>query len=211
MQPMPTDDDLRAHVLDLLKPVCEPLYELWEEATDVALNHLRSHGLPVGGWEQSHLTRAHAQALLRSNPLPGLNLKEPCLNGRMLLSAEDGTTLRMLHASDGHIPPPGRNQARIRYYQQQQFAQLAISSTPTSCLLGIWAANIDGSVGIRIVRPIGTWSFGSRAKVDLDLDLPRTYGEFQVLEFRPDDTGLELQIPDEEANSQSLVRDLNKP
>ncbi len=187
-------DELRSHVLQLLSPVCAPLHDHLEAASLAAVEHFRKHGIPLGDWQQTHLTRAHMHALVRKAPLPRLDLVEPCINGRLMFASPDGT-LRLLHGRRGNVPAPGKNYARLRYYQQQQ---LEIPFGLSSALLGIWWTYPDGSVAVRVVRPVGKWKFGAPAKIDLDLLLPRTSEDFEELAFHPDDTGLELELPTRE-------------
>lgn len=197
--------ELRSHVLELLSPVCEPLHELWERATARAIAHHREYGVALGGWQQTHLARIHMHTLVGAEPLPGLRLVEPCRNGRLMFAAQDDSTLRLLHGSHGVVPAPGKNLARIRYYEQ---GQLSIPYGFVGNLLGIWWADAEGGVTIRVVRPVGRWEFGAKAKVDLDLILPRTSQEFEGLEFRPDDVGLDLDVPTREVAAEAADPEL---
>ncbi len=43
----------------------------------------------------------------------------------------------------------------------------------------------SGEVLIRVVRPIGSWKFRARAKVDIDFVLPRSVHTLESLEFIP--------------------------
>jgi hypothetical protein len=202
-------DQLREHVLDLLRPLCEPLHDYIETASANAGGHLEAFDISQRGWQHTHLARAHLDHQLKVEPVPGFSVLEPRNNGRLLLAAAEGTTLRVLHVGPHDtVPAPGCNRARIRYYQQQQL------SIPTlglaSALLGLWSVDDDGLAAFRVVRPIGRWRYGARARVDMDLMLPRTPAGLDELEFVPDDTDLELQVPSEELAEQFIDHD-NEP
>lgn len=190
-------NELRDHVLDLMGRLCEPLHDQLELASARSAMHLEGHGIPSRGWQHTHLTRAHLCKQLSPLDLYPFTIRTPNPNGRLLMDATDGSTLRILHAGPGgSVPPPGPNLARVRYYQQQQLPIPHL--TLASALLALWSVSDDGAATFRIARPIGKWTYGGNAQVDLDFALPRKSSDLEELEFRPDDSGLNLDIPSEE-------------
>jgi hypothetical protein len=64
-----------------------------------------------------------------------------------------------------------------------------------SNLLGLWSIEDQTEeLSVRIVRPIGTWKCGSRARIDIDVRLPRDAQDLAGLEFVPTDN-LEVELP----------------
>ena len=123
-------------------------------------------------------------------------------NGELWLTDGDYRT-RVLHAlSDKDVPPPGYNEARRAFYSNVPLPldlPEPLIGPPNDQLLVLW--RIDPETGIpvfRVVRPVGVWSFGGYAKVDLDFVLPPTAADLERLHFEPTDQGLELPIPNEE-------------
>lgn len=188
---------------DLLMPVCEPLHSFLEDSGAVADGHFKDHGLPVKlWWGRTHLIRAHLAHRLEAATLEGFELKDTSNNGRLELHAPDGSTVRILHLGPGAtVPPPGRSHARVRYYRQQQ---LQIPGMQASRLIALWLVDLQGFASVRVVRPIGRWKYGQKAKVDVDMTLPRTAAALADLEFVPEDQGLELRLPANDVVSDSL-------
>ena len=107
----------------------------------------------------------------------------------------------LLHAhADDYIPPPGTNEARQAYFSNPPLPpQLPLSGEANDRLLGVWRIDRESATPtFRIVRTIGPWRWGERAKVDLEFVLPETAQELSDLEFQPTDEGLDLWIPEAE-------------
>lgn len=196
MHDMNTPPDLRQYFTSLLSPVCELMHDHLQEAAETAREHLHPFGM-AQGYAFTNLTRAHLDRLMGDDELPGFRLREPRPNGRIQLAAPDGSSLRVLHAlPGGAVPPPGRNRARIMYWQQG--LRLPIGDDRVSDLLALWYIDQAQQPCWRIVRPIGRWQFGRKEKVDLDFWLPQTAGGLDELVFEPDDTGLLLLIDEDQ-------------
>lgn len=67
-----------------------------------------------------------------------------------------------------------------------------------SNLLGLWSMEpTTDEASVRVVRPIGTWRWGQRAKIDIDVRLPRRADDLTQLEFIPTDDR-DVALPFEE-------------
>ncbi len=188
-----------------LSDLCEPLHDTfaWAEQT-------RRARLPelidseFYGWHATHTIRALAHHKLREVK-PG-TLGPWRLTGRhsqngALWLTDSNYRVQLLHAHvDDHIPPPGTNAARQAYYNNPPLPfQLPLGGEPNDRLLGIWRIDpVSAAPTFRIVRTIGRWKWGERAKVDLEFVLPETAEELTDLEFQPTDEGLDLWMPEAE-------------
>jgi hypothetical protein len=189
-------------VLAALDPLCEPLYDALTSAYRAAHERLPEVAAdPDASATLTHAVRGMTLVNLRKKDLAGWRLDRGN-NAAVHLSA--GTqSLRLLHQLPGRVvPPPGTNRGRRNYYQNAMLSDGALISRDK--LIGLWSADEQGAIGIEIVRPIGTWTLGQRAKCDLSFGLPLTGSEldFEKMGFMPDDTGIEIQIPGEGTNDE---------
>ncbi|PZS24306.1 MAG: hypothetical protein DLM60_00605 [Pseudonocardiales bacterium] len=195
-----------ARLLSMVSELCEPLHRAFEYGTERSVECRRLAGLSdrVYDWLGTHQARALAHQQLLDVQLGGWKLVgKHSRNGELWLAHGLGlTTLRMLHASSTEdVPAPGPNWARRAYYCNDSLLGMGVAHQPAlfegSKLLGLWRVTDWEAfrVGIRIVRPVGTWRYCARARTDLDVMLPRLVDDFGDLEWRPNDFGMELDIP----------------
>jgi hypothetical protein len=183
--------------------LCEPLHDTFTRAGQRAQERMEEDYLdhPIYRWLSTHVTRALAHSyLLKASLGPWTVGGGHARNGQLFLT--DGSySARILHAlNDTDVPPPGPNRARQAYYHNVPLPlEPALFGPPSDKLLVLWRIHgADAVPTFRVVRPIGRWHFGSRAKADLDFILPETGAELEQLHFEPVDDGLELRIPKEE-------------
>lgn len=160
-------------LLEATEPLCAPLHAAFGDAGDIARDHFETFDLgdPQYAWGSTHLTRLHAIRLMHKHQgrLGGWTMLDPTLNGRFEFHS-GLCAVRLLHDPRVTVPAPGPNRARQGYYENPG---LNLFGDRASKLLGLWNVDPDsGEVAIRMVRPIGTWRFKERAKVDLDFMLP---------------------------------------
>jgi hypothetical protein len=172
--------------------LARPLYEGLDKGRLLAHEHYDEHGMNGSGYTKGRtdLTRDHARRQLETVGGLGEWKLGKQQSGRILLS--NGLMLiRVLHGAPfpGDTPPPGRNQARVSYYQNPTIDLFGVES---SRLLAVWTADESGELSIRIVRPVGSWKFGRNAKTDIDFILPREVEDFTSLEFIPNDDDFTL-------------------
>lgn len=191
-------------VREALSDLCEPLHDAftWAEAT-------RRDRLPeldepkMYAWHATHTIRALAHRRLREKKATLGEWKlsgNHAQNGALWLT-DDNYRLRLRHAHvDDHIPPPGASAARQAYYSNPPLPlQLPLIGDANDRLLGLWRVDAEsGAPVFRIVRTIGPWKWGEKAKLDLEFVLPETAQELSDLEFQPTDEDLDLMMPDDE-------------
>ena len=183
--------------------LCEPLHDAFSWAEQKRQRRLPELDSRIYRWHGTHTVRAFAHRhLSRANlgvwALSGNHAR----NGELWLTDSE-YRIRVLHGlNDDDVPPPGHNQQRRAFYHNlplPQHFQEPLQGPANDQLLALW--RIDPRTAapfFRVVRPIGTWSFGAQAKTDLDFLLPATGAELHELHFEPQDEGLELQLPREE-------------
>lgn len=175
-----------------LTPLCDPLHRGLEQSAEAALDHMHSSGMegPEFAPVLMHLTRAHwGRYLLARQTNDALGGWVVRLGNNTAISLQKGgLSVRMLRpVGELQTPPPGRNTQRRAYYRQE-LAECSTMGAAGSDLIALW--NYDRktlATDIRIVRPIGSWQFGSPERVDLHFILPDVDQEMELLEFVPDD------------------------
>ncbi|WP_280479569.1 hypothetical protein [Nocardia asiatica] len=184
-----------------LSDLCEPLHDTFTWAEQIRRERLPElDEAELYGWHATHTIRALAHHKLRQKK--GL-LGEWKLSGKhsqngALWLTDDNYRVQLLHAhADDHIPPPGTNAARRAYYSNPPLPrQLSLTGEANDRLLGLWRIDPElATPSFRIVRTIGPWKWGEKAKVDLEFVLPETAEELSDLEFQPTDEGLDLLMP----------------
>ncbi|WBB73490.1 hypothetical protein O7602_28120 [Micromonospora sp. WMMD1128] len=187
-----------------LTSLCEPLHDVFTWA-----DQRRRAALPEFdevaqyGWYATHSVRAFAHLRLGGLHISPWGLAgNHARNGELWLTDGD-YRVRLLHAvRDSDVPPAGSNAARQAYYRNPPLftmLQQRLFGPPDDRLLFVW--RIDPKTGVptfRVVRPIGNWKWGDRAKTDIDFILPETAEDLAALEFEPSDEGMELSIPNED-------------
>ena len=183
-------------LLDAIGPLCEPLYDVLTNARTAA--HKRHPEfvsdpdlMPV----LTHVTRGLALHDLRGRDL-GSWKTVPKKNAGIALS--DGSlSIRVLHQlPDASPPPPGRNRLRRLFYSNPTLSDDVFP--PGHNLLALWSET-RSALSIRIVRPVGTWSYGARHKVDLDFVLPAHAADLDSLRYETADQDIVVTIPLEES------------
>ncbi|MEU5069090.1 hypothetical protein AB0G95_34185 [Streptomyces virginiae] len=174
-----------------------PLYEALDHAYIAAHGHYDDSGLTGNGYTKGRtdLVRDHARGFIERRHTDGLDLGGwvpiETSSGRLHLR-HDTMTIRVLHATPYEmVPAPGKNRARITYYENRTLDLLGVAG---SNLIAVWLSPPDdgGEISVRIVRPIGEWKPGRTAKFDLYYELPRNTESFTDWEFIPDDEGFTL-------------------
>lgn len=200
---------IREAVADL----CEPLHDVFTLAgaakiiappEDHDTDQRPDFSGPDYGWFRTHAIRAHAHAYLKQRDLGLWSLTgKHSQNGK--LSISDGNySARLLHSpSETDVPPPGHNAARRAYYYNPRLPfQGTLFGTPDDRLLILWRLDPHtGAPAFRVVRPVGRWTYGRKAKVDVDFPLPRSADELAGYQFKPTDSGIRLTIPNEEKDN----------
>lgn len=206
------DKEGTGRIREAMADLCEPLHDVFtlagaakilappDKDTSNAEPRPDFSG-PDYGWFRTHAIRAHAHYFLKQRELGAWKLTgKHRLNGELWLS--DGNYhARILHGpSETDVPPPGHNAARIAYYHNPLLAlQGTLFGPPDDRLLILWRLNPQtGAPAFRVVRPIGRWKPGRKAKIDLDFPLPATIDELIGMGFQPTDSGIRLTIPNEE-------------
>lgn len=193
-------DDVE-RVTQALAPLCEPLPDAFIEADQIRKKRLPEFdGDADYAWLATHTIRAFAHFKLGGKNLGPWKLSgKHSRNGELWLT-DDSYRIRVLHGpTEEEVPPPGHNGQRKAYYLNPPLVDLAPMFGPKNDkLLIIWRIPADTAVPVfRVVRPIGDWKWGSKAKIDLDFILPDTAEDLAKLRFDPTDQDLELRIPDE--------------
>ncbi|CAM3723949.1 hypothetical protein OCAE111667_23650 [Occultella aeris] len=186
-------------VVDALAPLCEPLYDaLTEGRARARERHPEFVGEPGLGSVVTHVARGLALYALRSRELGPWTLV-PQNNAGIALSL-DSYSIRVLHQlPDKSAPPPGSNRVRRSFYGN---GTLDPEMFPVSDkLLALWGDDEKGALMIRIVRPLGVWSFGARHKVDLDFVLPPMADDLEALVYDTADDDIIITIPGEEGET----------
>ncbi|WP_087507940.1 hypothetical protein [Cellulomonas iranensis] len=182
-------------LLDSIGPLCEPLYDVFTNAKIAAR---KRHPEFVADLELrpvlTHVTRGLALYDLRGRDL-GTWKTTPQKNAGIALS--DGSlSIRVLHQlPDASPPPPGRNRVRRHFYSNPTLNDDFFP--PGHNLLALWSETRSG-LSFRIVRPVGTWAYGARHKVDLDFVLPAHAADLDSLVYETTDEDLVIVIPREE-------------
>ncbi|MFD9270945.1 hypothetical protein ACFWB1_26155 [Streptomyces goshikiensis] len=174
-----------------------PLYEALDHGYTAAHGHYDNSGMTGNGYTKGRtdLVRDHTRRFIERRRAEGLDLGgwEPIQTSSGRLHLRHGTmTLRVLHATSYEVvPAPGRNKARITYYENRT---LELFGVDVSNLIAVWLSPPEegGEISVRIVRPIGEWKPGRSAKFDLYYELPRNTESFTDWEFIPDDEGFTL-------------------
>jgi hypothetical protein len=155
--------------------------------------------IPEYRWHATHTVRAYAHYALKRRTLGSWQLAgNHSRNGELWLS--DGSyKIRILHALDStDVPPPGSNEARRAFYCNSPLP-LPLFGPINDRLLVLWRIDDNTSVAsFRVVRPIGSWKWGTYAKTDLDFMLPETGADLESLKFEPTDEDLGLDLPNED-------------
>ena len=189
-------------VRDALADLCEPLHDVFAWAGQRKTEALPELSHSAYTWHGTHTIRALAHYRLCKVNLGVWTLSgNHARNGELWLTDSD-YSVRVLHAlKDKDVPPPGSNGARIAYYHNPPLPlQEKLDGPPNDKLIVLWRLNAKtGAPSFRVVRPIGKWHFGGKAKTDLDFPLPETAIDMKSLHFEPADEGLdEIQLPKEE-------------
>lgn len=205
---MPMDKGGTDRIRTAMTDLCEPLHDVFARAGAAKIlarpddEHDPDFSGTEYGWFRTHAVRAHAHYFLKRHNLGSWSLAgKHQRNGELWLTDGD-YRVRILHGpSETDVPPPGHNAARLAYYHNPRlpFFSETLFGTPDDRLLVLW--RLDAETGIpafRVVRPIGRWKYGRRAKVDVDFHLPPTADELTDMQFNPSDEGIHLNIPKEE-------------
>lgn len=189
---------VRAAVADL----CEPLHDVFAWAGQRKDEALPELAHPIYAWHGTHTIRALAHHRLRRMNLGTWTVAgNHARNGALWLTDGD-YSIRVLHAlKNNDVPPPGSNRARIAYYYNPPLPLPdKLIGSPNDKLIMLWWLDPEtGAPSFRVVRPIGQWRFGRKAKIDLDFPLPETAVDLRDLRFVPAEEGLEeIQLPKEE-------------
>jgi hypothetical protein len=198
----------REHLVEAMAGLCEPLHEhLAMAAADVSAVRARLDlTASQYNYAVTHLTRARLHRLLSREDLGRWRVNgRHGANGPLWLH-QGMMTLRVLHASAGEVPAPGSSERRRAYYRNAPLFELGeqamIPALNASNYLGLWSVDRSGQPTVRIVRPIGSWNYGSNERVDVDFLLPEIDEELERLEFVPTDDEIRLDIPDEEEGTE---------
>lgn len=175
-----------------LAPLCDPLHRGLGVSAEVALDHMHSSGMEGAEFTPvlMHLTRAHWGRYLltrqTNDSLGGWVVRVG--NNTAISLQKGGLSVRVLRpVGELQAPPPGRNTQRRAYYRQE-LAECSTFGAAGSDLIALWNYDRETlATDIRIVRPIGSWQFGSSERVDLHFSLPNLDQEMELLEFVPED------------------------
>lgn len=196
---MPEPDDKDA-LIEVMSPLVDGLYSSLDRALELARQHFVEFDMDGPEYEPGvhHLARAHWRRLLTGAHAAGdlgrWQVASPQPNLQIALNHEQ-ITLRLLRPAGRTVPPPGPNSARRAYYSNTHDNLLGLHG---SNLLGLWSMEpTTDEASVRVVRPIGTWRWGQRAKIDIDVRLPRRADDLTQLEFIPTDDR-DVALPFEE-------------
>lgn len=171
----------------------QPLHTALEAARKTANEHYDEHVMTGQPYSKGRtdLTRDHARKNLEDPEVDLQGWRVPKRGSGRLTLYRDALSLKVLHGTPVEdIPAPGRNQARIRYYRNHTATLLGAEA---SSLLAIWTYDAKADqISIRVVRPVGTWSYRHRPVTDFDIPLPRKAEEFEHLVFIPNDQNMPL-------------------
>lgn len=185
--------------------LCEPLHDAFAQAEQKRRKQLPElNGRPYR-WCRTHTIRALAHHHLSSTALGAWTLSgNHARNGEVWLTDGD-YRLRVLHGyNEEHVPAPGTNRQRRAFYYNPPLPlhqQEPLMGPVRDQLLLLWRIDPETHAPtFRVVRPIGVWPFGARAKTDLDFPLPATADDLRNLHFEPQAVGMELQLPEEDTS-----------
>lgn len=184
------DTAVRLHTA--LLPLTEPLHEAFALAVIDAqtyippyknagrMAHLRSGVIRAGVRE--HLTNAPAA----SWSLGG----NPELMGQIsLVHKEEGITMRLLKSAKqtAGVPHAGSNLTRRAYWRNTPMLEFETGTLFPDPgfhrLLALWTPQNDGTVSLRVVRPIKEGRYGGTVEVDFAMELAPNRSDFEQLEF----------------------------
>lgn len=185
-----------------LLPLCEPLHDAFAMAEQVRRTRLEEVDGEPYRWFHTATVRAYAHLYLQRYDLdPWKVAGNHAQNGPIWITDGD-YQFRLRHTySEEHVPPPGHTEASRAYYRQPPLVPMQLNlfngePVPDDKLLGLWRVDPEsGAVGFRIVRTIGSWKWGERAKTDLEFILPETAEDLENLQFDPDDRETDLELP----------------
>ncbi len=195
--------DHEQRLLSALGPLCEPLHDSITTASMRVHERLPELSHPSMAPIFAHVCRGLTRMSLEGRTFGGWTVLDGQNNVGLTLIMGP-YSLRMLHQpANGAVPPPGRNRARRAYCLNPTLSEDLFP--PGDRLLGLWACDAHDAVHIRVIRPIGTWSFGGQARADLDFDLPKTAIELEDLAFDgADEDDLFIALPSlEESTDES--------
>lgn len=194
---------IKAH----LAPLCDALYDVFEDASARAVRIREQSGLTAAVYNSlgADLTRGLAhRAIDAAGGLGAWELAGDHSRRGQLMLRRDMVRLRFLHDSAGEVPAAGTNAARRAYYRNTPLVPDSMFGVADSNLIAVWRVVDDetGEVGFRVVRTLDP---GARraphgvTNLDLDFSLPRTAPALAGLEFSPaDDDELHIDFGHEE-------------
>lgn len=202
--------------LDQMRTLCEPLHIALSHGVERAAAIMASEKLtsPDFDWLRHHHARAAAHVKLcemRDEVAPWQVSRHKPNNGPFHL-IQGGMTIRVCHGIDGGVPAPGKNKARRNFYAQPMLDviddDVLLEGLKVSNYVATWevADVATHEVAIRMFRPVGTFKYGSKAKVDAAFWLPDDAKDLDSLIFEPSDQGIELMIPGEEQSGEQPLR-----
>lgn len=190
----------KQYLIDAFDPLRAALHDDLPSAADAAESHFIDYGMANEDYRggQAHLARCHARRLLSrrtSADLGGWTLAQPGPNASLWLT-RDALSLRFMRPLPGsEVPPPGPNGARIAYYSNRHATLFGVGG---SDLIALWDVDQSGEGAVRVVRTVGRWKYGAKAKLDIDFYIPALPDSLNDTEFHPtdeDDDQLGLWFP----------------
>lgn len=145
-----------------------------------------------------HMARARARKSLEDEVIPGWFVNDLERQNTALHMYTAGIAMRFLHTPTGVTPAPGPNRARRAWYTAA-LDGLEENMVPDEIkLIALWSADFQaGLVDVRVVRPVRTWAYGGKEKVDISIPLDAG-ASFTSQGYDPRDDEEELPFPSRE-------------
>lgn len=175
-----------------LLPLTEPLHEAFALAAVDAKSYIPPY---KNAGRMAHLRsgviRAGVREHLTSAPVANWSLGgNPELMGQVsLVHKDEGIIMRLLKSAKqtAGVPHAGSNPTRRAYWRNTPMLEFETGTLFPDPgfhrLLALWTPLSDGTVSLRVVRPIKEGRYGGTVEVDFAMELAPTRSDFEQLEF----------------------------
>lgn len=184
--------DLAGRLHTALIPLTEPLHEAFALAAVDAKSYIPPY---KNAGQMAHLRsgviRAGVREHLTSAPAANWSLGgNPDRMGQIsLVHKAEGITMRLLKSAKqpAGVPHAGSNPTRRAFWRNTPMLEFETGPLFPDLgfhrLLALWTPLQDGTVSLRVVRPIKEGRYGGAVEVDFVMELAPSRSDFEQLEF----------------------------